>query len=184
VRPILKDVQVVTEPLAPIIKILTQPIPVISDLSGHPTTLLDLAQQFGGKKFNRGMIDAIIAVINVVNSIPTDGSTIAINFGDFVVGDGSGSNDLRNSSNKLANTDTTGNDKNFDLDKEVANPSGQITTPGAGSGGGGGPNQTAPTAPAKGFLSKLPALPSVNMALLTNTLTLFARDVGDAVTSL
>ena len=133
VAPILKDVQTVTKPLAPIIKQLTDPIPVISDLAKKPVTLLDLAQEFGGAKFNRGLIDSLIAIVNLVNSIPTDGSTLAISFGDFIVSDGSSKNDLRTPGKKLADTPNTANDSSFSLDQQVANPTGKIT-PAAGSG--------------------------------------------------
>ena len=38
----------------------------------HHLTLLDLAETFIGDKFNRKCIDAAIAVVNVINSLPTD----------------------------------------------------------------------------------------------------------------
>ena len=45
VKPIVEQVQKITEPLQPLIDVVTTPIPVISDLAGQPITLLDIAQQ-------------------------------------------------------------------------------------------------------------------------------------------
>ena len=47
VGPIFAQIQSVTDPLRPIINTLSAPIPVISDLAGHPITLLDVAKYFG-----------------------------------------------------------------------------------------------------------------------------------------
>jgi Ca2+-binding RTX toxin-like protein len=67
--PFVEKIQEITEPLQPIIDIVTSPIPVISDLAGQDITLLDLAAAFGD--FETGMIYAIADLITFVNSIPS-----------------------------------------------------------------------------------------------------------------
>ncbi|MBI1840204.1 MAG: N-acetylmuramoyl-L-alanine amidase, partial [Verrucomicrobia bacterium] len=47
VKPILLDIQAYTKPLDPIVDLLSLKLPVISDLLGEPTTLVDLAERFG-----------------------------------------------------------------------------------------------------------------------------------------
>ena len=69
VAPLLEKIQEVTEPLQPIIDIVTTPLPVLSDL-GLEITLLDIAKATG--KVSPGFITAmetIFDVISIVNSI-------------------------------------------------------------------------------------------------------------------
>ena len=99
--PILNQINEVIKPIEPIIGMLTTAIPIISDLSGEITNMLDLALQFAGvdqhgkPKFNRGLIDAIIALRKVIQAQPKDSESVIMSFGDFVIMDGSGANDMR-----------------------------------------------------------------------------------------
>lgn len=90
--PIIEAIQTVTEPLQPLVDILTSPIPVISDLAGEDITLIDIAGMFG--VVDPSFIYAIADLITLINSIPTDAGDIVIIFGDFTVG-GDGTLDLR-----------------------------------------------------------------------------------------
>ena len=94
VGPVLREIQKVTEPLQPIVDVITAPIPIISDLAGSPTSLLDLAQLFGVKQ--AAFVQALADLITLINSIPTDGDSIIIEFGSFNLGgtDVRGMNDL------------------------------------------------------------------------------------------
>ncbi|MAE67893.1 MAG: hypothetical protein CMJ18_26865, partial [Phycisphaeraceae bacterium] len=85
--PIISDIQGVLEPAQPIVEILTQPLPVLSDLSGGDVTLVDLARIFGGPTGSRvaDFAQALIDINNLVNSIPTADPNIWIDLGSFEV---------------------------------------------------------------------------------------------------
>jgi Ca2+-binding RTX toxin-like protein len=90
--PILEEIQRITEPIQPLVDILTSPIPVISDLAGEDITLIDIAGMFG--VVDPSFIYAIADIITMINSIPTDAGDIVIPFGSFAIG-GDGTIDLR-----------------------------------------------------------------------------------------
>lgn len=79
--PVVSQIQEFTEPLQPIIDILTTPIPVISDMAGEPISLVDIAAFFG--EFDPGLIYAIADLISFVNSIPASPGSIMLPLGDF-----------------------------------------------------------------------------------------------------
>ena len=83
--PIVEEVKKVTEPLQPLIDVLTAPIPVISDLMGSPITLIDIAGMTGYVKAD--LIYAIADVIELVNSIPDPDEigTLILPIGDFSI---------------------------------------------------------------------------------------------------
>uniref|UniRef100_UPI00356A9D5F LamG-like jellyroll fold domain-containing protein n=1 Tax=Stieleria sp. TaxID=2795976 RepID=UPI00356A9D5F len=162
--PVLDKVKQVIAPLDPILEILQSEIPVISDL-GTPVTLLDLAEQFGGKKFDRGFIDAVIAVKSVIDSIPTGNESIMFSFGDFVIMDGSGKNDLRDESKSLADTDTTA-DPSFNVDQALNNAS------------GGTPQGKLKS---KGFINRLRGLNGFSVPLISNPSSIFGLITGKTV---
>ena len=87
--PILGKVQTVLKPIQPVIDILTTPLPVISDLLGEETTMVDLIELLYPDS-ELGFIEALAQTIDVINSIPT-GSAIMLNLGRFEIG-----GDLRN----------------------------------------------------------------------------------------
>ena len=173
-KPILEQLQVVTEPLEPIIELLTTPIPVISDLGPAPVTLLDLAETFGGKKFDRRYIDAVIAIVEVINSLPTDGSSIMIGFGDFIIMDGSSTNDLRDPANSLSNSDTTQNDAAY---KAAGGVEGQLNNP-SGRDKNGNTSSTPANKKSKSFISKFGALEGLQIPLLTQPSAIFGLLAG------
>lgn len=83
--PVLKEVRRVTEPIQPIVDIVTARIPVISDLAGQTITLLDLAEVFGLLEPSTvDFIQGVIGVINLINKLDGLGEgTILIPFGSF-----------------------------------------------------------------------------------------------------
>ncbi|MCA9138139.1 MAG: hypothetical protein KDB00_15315, partial [Planctomycetales bacterium] len=167
--PVLEEIKTIIDPLDPILDVLTMELPVLSDL-GTPVTLLDLAEQFSGGKFNRGFIDAVIALRSVIESIPTSSESIMIGFGDFVIMDGSGKNDLRDGSKKLSDTpDST--DPNYSLDKQLNNP----------TGGTAGSTQQAVKPKSKGFINKLRNLKGFSIPLITNPANVFGLITGKTV---
>ena len=81
--PIVSQIQEYTEPLQPVIDIITAPIPGISDLAGRPISLVDLAAEFG--EFDPGMIYAIADIVSFVNSTPATTDSIMLSLGDFTI---------------------------------------------------------------------------------------------------
>ena len=68
-----RPIQQATRPLEPIVNILTTPLPVISDLSGHDVTLIDIARIASKCKLDIRYIKAAAKVIRLINSVPTVG---------------------------------------------------------------------------------------------------------------
>ncbi|MDK3075585.1 calcium-binding protein [Sedimentitalea sp. JM2-8] len=81
--PIVSQIQEYTEPLQPIIDILTAPIPGVSDLAGRPIALVDIAAEFG--EFDPSLIYAIADLISFVNSIPADADSVKLSLGSFTI---------------------------------------------------------------------------------------------------
>ena len=100
--PILQKIHQFTEPLQPIIDLLEQDIPIISDLGPlkdalnkdgqNGVSLLDFAGTLLGDTKYAPVVTAINVLadlITMINSIPDDGGGILINFGTFTVAGGS-----------------------------------------------------------------------------------------------
>ncbi len=84
----LGKVKETLKPLDPIIKTLSDPIPVLSDLAGQPVTLLDMARLFAiGRSDVRAVvqfIDAVKIFNDLTASIPTDvGNDLWLTIGSF-----------------------------------------------------------------------------------------------------
>ncbi len=86
--PLVDKIQEVTEPLQPIIDVVTARIPVLSDLAGRTVTLVDIAATFG--EINPDLIYAIADIVSFVNSIPTNIESLMIPVADEFVIFGSG----------------------------------------------------------------------------------------------
>ncbi|MEB3829160.1 proprotein convertase P-domain-containing protein [Phormidium sp. CCY1219] len=83
-NPIVGQIQEITEPVQPIIDVLTNRLPVISDLAGKNITLIDLAEAFGyGGKF--GMIDDIANIVKLINDLPENPDSAILPFGSWNV---------------------------------------------------------------------------------------------------
>ncbi len=174
IDPILDKIKVVTEPIQPIVDLLTMEIPVISDLAG-PTTLLDLADIFGGDKLNTKYIRAIVNVVDLINSLPTDADGISIGFGDFSIG----GTDLRTGSLSDTNADALApSPADFNLFGELRNPTGK-------TGSGGTPPPGGASTDTQNFIAKLTGLEGLDVPLLTspaNILKLLTGQTVDLVT--
>lgn len=83
--PILKEIRKVTEPIQPLLDIVTMRLPVLSDLAGETITLLDLAATFGLLEPSTvDFIEGVIQVVNLINDLEGLGEgTILIPFGSF-----------------------------------------------------------------------------------------------------
>jgi len=82
-RPVLEKVQKITEPIKPLIDILTTPI----DLKVAKFTLLDIAQGLGYiDQPDRDFIESTAQLIQIIDSIPTLSSDISIDLGSFNLG--------------------------------------------------------------------------------------------------
>ncbi|MCT7991818.1 proprotein convertase P-domain-containing protein [Laspinema olomoucense] len=103
--PIVGKIQNMTEPIQPIIDVLTNPLPVISDLAGQNITLIDLAEAFGyGGKF--GMIEDIANIVALINDLPANPDSVIIPFGSWNLLEGNsdlfnpaGLDEIRNAKN-------------------------------------------------------------------------------------
>lgn len=87
--PILLQVQKVTGPLEPVLKLLVDPIPGLSDLSGHDVTLLDIAEGFGYLKPGaRKFIETVVTITNIMDDMATataGGNTLKFNLGSYTI---------------------------------------------------------------------------------------------------
>lgn len=83
--PILDKIQDVTEPIQPIIDLVTARIPILSDLAGETITLLTLAEVFGLLEPSTvDFINDVLQVITLINSLEGLGEgQILIPFGAF-----------------------------------------------------------------------------------------------------
>nr|WP_305123214.1 LEPR-XLL domain-containing protein [Roseomonas sp. GC11] len=89
-KPILDTIGDVIGPIEPILDFLTAPIPGISQIIGS-TSVLDLAQQFGGSKVQSAvrfiqLLDDVAGLVRSLQSMQNSGG-ITINFGTFVFGE-------------------------------------------------------------------------------------------------
>ena len=86
--PILNEVKQLTDPIQPLIDFLHQRVPLISDLIGQSITWLDIANDLGrfhsnGVAEDLRYINATVALIDLLNNIPTDVDNISIHLGSF-----------------------------------------------------------------------------------------------------
>lgn len=90
VKPIVDRINEYLEPIDPVLDIMLDPLPVISDLSGEDVSLLKLALVYNG--LDPDEADEIVNAINFVRGLITDiaalgpGDSIVIPFGDFTLG--------------------------------------------------------------------------------------------------
>lgn len=104
--PVLGKIREFTAPADPILDMVTEPLPIISDLLGEPITFLDLAEAFGyldpGTRKFIEVIDQVIDVIQLVGNF--DGKSLLIPMGAFemIAGIGGGAPKV-NPTGKLLN---------------------------------------------------------------------------------
>jgi len=81
--PVFDDVKQYTEPLQPIIDALNEPIPVLTELSGSPVTLLTLCESLCPGDSNLDLIIYIVKLVSFINDIKTPpGGDLTIPIGD------------------------------------------------------------------------------------------------------
>nr|WP_276607580.1 Calx-beta domain-containing protein [Limisphaera ngatamarikiensis] len=88
--PILREIRKVTEPIQPLIDIVTMRLPVLSDLMGRTVTILDLAASFGYLEPSTvRFIQNVLQVVDLINQLDGLGEgTILIPFGSFRLAEG------------------------------------------------------------------------------------------------
>src|SRR5262249_8642513 len=84
VGPILSKIQGLVQPLQPIIDVLARPLPVLSDLGGQSTTLLDLAQSLGIS--DTTFLQTAVRIIYLATHLPANADNVRIPFGAFDLG--------------------------------------------------------------------------------------------------
>lgn len=82
--PVLDKVNQILGPVLPIIHILSKPLPVISDLSGHDVSLIDLAKLFG---VTSPVVDQIVGVTEGIGTLLRDLKDLSDSGGDLIFGD-------------------------------------------------------------------------------------------------
>jgi Ca2+-binding RTX toxin-like protein len=159
--PILEEVQKITEPLQPIIDIVTFELPILSQLAGKPITLLDLAEAFGYlDPETREFIEDVIAVIELINDIPTGNGSIYIPLGAFSMITGEDGE---------METNPLGNLSDVDLDSALGS---------LGSDSTAGSTQVTQTA---GFVGGANAMDGFTLPWLKNPSEIFGLFVGKPV---
>ncbi|MFM7290083.1 MAG: hypothetical protein ACKO6B_02490, partial [Planctomycetia bacterium] len=146
-KPLVVEIKKVTDPLDPVVKGLTKPIPGISTIAGRDVSMLDLVETFGTGTINTKFIKNLVYMINLFNSIPTDADGLVIPIGKvFVLG-----GDLKDpQSKKNATLSGDTNSTNQALNSPVSStPSKKL---GASSGGS---TNTGSAVGTKSFMSKL-----------------------------
>lgn len=79
---VLEEVNNILEPVRPIIKFLSQPVPVVSDLAGGSITMLDLLKLQGGSVAKAAdFIQSVADFDKILQSIPDFGSGKLLNMG-------------------------------------------------------------------------------------------------------
>ncbi|MFO1501735.1 MAG: hypothetical protein U1G07_25725 [Verrucomicrobiota bacterium] len=114
VIPILKQIQQVTGPFQPVVDILSQRLPVLSDLAGKKITLIDLAAAFGFLSPNTAkFIDALVTIADLANDATvTSGGEVLVNVGGFEM--------IPNAAGELTQDTTSAANAAVDLATETA----------------------------------------------------------------
>lgn len=85
IQPLLEEINTYLKPIGPIVDLLTLELPVIGDLLGEPTTLIDLAERFGLLKPET--VEFINAVLDLADlatmTIDTSGDTVLVGLGEI-----------------------------------------------------------------------------------------------------
>ena len=166
-KPLVVEIKKITDPLDPIVKGLTMPIPGISEIAGKDYSILDLVETFGSGKINTKFIKNLVFMINLFNSIPTDADGLVIPIGRvFVMG-----GDLKDpSSKKNATLSGSTNSTDSALDKPASKPPAGKT--------GKTPSGTANKGSAAGTKSFMTKLKDPNNAFQIPLLTDFSLVLG------
>ena len=84
-KPILQKIQIVTQPLDPLIKVLTAPLPILSELAERDYTMVDLAERFGLLDPNtRRFLDLVLTIGRLANDLTVnDDGSILVPIGSF-----------------------------------------------------------------------------------------------------
>jgi Ca2+-binding RTX toxin-like protein len=111
IGPRVQDIAKAVKPIQPALDILTAPIPVLSDIAGHPITLLTIVSGSFGSG-GPADVTALAQVIHTLGQLSNDiaalstaPSTLSINLGSFDLGGANG--DLRNLPPAASTLDST-----------------------------------------------------------------------------
>ena len=163
--PVLEEIRKVTEPLQPIIDIVTARLPVLSDLAGEDITLLDLAEIFGLLEPSTvDFIESIIEVVNLINDLEGLGEgTILIPFGAF--------NLTEDADGQMKNISALENVAQRTMD-EIADAAAAATGPGTSS---------TYAQKSSGFVSDAGSLDNFSIPIFDNPAELFNLFIGEPV---
>jgi hypothetical protein len=101
-KPILDKVKTITEPINPVLDLLTQDIKLLKFIDKEKPNLLSLATAFGSiNEQDQNFIESLAQIVDIVRSIPENPDTIQIKLGSFNLGDA----DIRDSSLVLSEVD-------------------------------------------------------------------------------
>ncbi|MCS7468642.1 beta-propeller fold lactonase family protein [Stieleria sp. ICT_E10.1] len=143
VGPVISEVARVTEPLEPIVSVLTDDIPLLKRLGASQTSLLDIAKVvLGPTKFApvaKG-VEAIAAVVELVDRVEaflndSQGESLIIDFGSFKIGDevrspgGSGTPSTDGAKDTTSQLDQSTNPKTKGVTEKIGTTKGSIEFP-------------------------------------------------------
>jgi hypothetical protein len=132
IGPVIKDIQQVTEPLQPIVNVLTEELPVLKDvkkfLSSAPDTLEDI---FLNQNNSNPDVVTFLNFVKVVNSIPVgpNNASSTIDFGSFNLTNNGAPYDIFSSALNSAPLNSIVSQLNFFGDSQDKGLLGQLEAP-------------------------------------------------------
>lgn len=80
-----EEIANIIKPFMPVVDLLSDPIPVLSDIAGKPFTILDLAEIFGS--VDADFIEAVADILDVINTVGSITSLPVLPLGNFTLYD-------------------------------------------------------------------------------------------------
>ncbi len=163
--PILTEIRKVTEPLQPLIDVVTARLPVLSDLAGETVTLLTLAEVFGLLEPSTvDFINSVLEVVELINSLEGLGEgSILIPFGAFSLLE-----------------DNNGDRRSVAVLQEAADLTGDALQSAIDNAGGPGTSETYQHQ-VSGFASDVGSLSNFSIPIFDNPAELFNLFIGEPV---
>jgi Ca2+-binding RTX toxin-like protein len=176
--PILEEMKKITEPAAEALAPIVDPLPVVSDALGSPTSLLNLIEMFGGAKTAKYVLffKTVKGIIDLINALPSpnDADGVMIRFGDYQVSGANRDGRKQQSFDQGEIESETGN-------KQI-DPVRQSTQGKASGSSNAKPSSDKSTkkasGSAKGFLTKANALEGLRFPILQSPATAIGLFTG------
>ena len=176
--PILKEVKKITGPASEALDPITDPLPVVSQLVGGPTSLLNLVEKFGGARTAQYALffKVVKGIIDLINALPNpdDAEGVMIRFGDYQIS--GGNRDARKT--QKYEYDTVKKESGSKSVDPIAQAGSGKKTSGNSSLPSSDTSTKKASAKSKGFLSKSKALDGLRFPILTDPATAIGLFTG------